>query len=65
MALRGGSVSSDLPYGVDTIGRLTQAPPDGGAPAFQSPIFYNTTVADLLNAQAFLRRRTSMGDRRI
>jgi hypothetical protein len=54
-AIRSGfGILYDLPYGVDTIGASNSGiGPLAAPPAFQSPIFYNTTFANLLNTQAF------------
>ena len=54
-AVRGGfGIFYDLPYGVDTIGATNSGTgPLAAPPSFQSPIFYNTSFANLLNTQAF------------
>jgi len=55
-----------LPYGVDTIGASNSGTgPMAARAAFQSPIFYNTTFANLLNSQAFLGPQNVNGDRKI
>lgn len=55
LAVRGGfGVFYDLPYGVDTIAATNSGTgPLAAPPSFQSPIFYNTTFANLLNAQPY------------
>jgi len=54
-AIRGGfGIFYGRAYGVDTIGATSAGVgPMAAPPAFRSPIYYNTTFANLLNTQGF------------
>jgi hypothetical protein len=56
MALRGGfGIFYDRAFGVDTNGATSAGVgPIPAPPAFQAPVYYNTTFTQLLNAQGFL-----------
>ena len=65
-AIRGGfGIFFGRPYGADTIAAGGPGTgPIAAPPAFQSPVFYNTSFANLLNTQGFVSPQNVFGGSR-